>query len=346
MLRFCIVGAGFIGGVHAQALAAIPETKLTVVCSRNEARGRALAEPAGAMWLADYRQAVAQPEVDVVCICTPSGTHADIAEAAAQAGKHLVVEKPLEVTLAQVDRIIAAAEKAGVKLTGIFPLRFMQGPALAKQALAAGRLGRLTLADAYIKWYRDQAYYESSEWKGTWALDGGGALMNQAIHTIDLLNYLAGPVTRLVARTATLAHQMETEDTAAALLTFGQGGLGTIEASTASWPGDTGRVELHGDRGTIALEDGRIVTWQLQDAPPGEADRMLNLEGRQGGGAAAATGIGPELHRRQLVDMIEAIRHDRSPAITGAEARRSVAIIRAIYESHAQQKWIELDTTL
>ena len=341
MLRFCIVGAGFIGGVHAQALAAIPEAKLTVVCSRNEEKGRAVAQPAGAVWLADYRDAVAQAEVDVVCVCTPSGTHADIAAAAA-AGKHVVVEKPLEVTLAQVDRIIAATQKAGVKLTGIFPLRFMQGPALAKQALEAGRLGRLTLAEAYIKWYRPQAYYESSDWKGTWALDGG-ALMNQAIHTLDLLNYLAGPVTSLVARTATLAHRMETEDTAVALLTFGQGALGTIEASTASWPGDTGRVELHGDQGTIALEDGRIVTWQLHDAPPGEAARMLALESKQGGGAAAATGIGYELHRRQLVDMIEAIRTDRPPAITGAEARRSVAIIRAIYQSHSQRKWIELD---
>ncbi|MCB9107365.1 MAG: Gfo/Idh/MocA family oxidoreductase [Anaerolineales bacterium] len=341
MLRFCIVGAGFIGGVHAQALAAIPEAAVTVVCSRNEEKARAVAEPVGAVWVNDYRQAVARPDVDVVCICTPSGAHAEIAEAAAAAGKHLVVEKPIEITLERVDRIIAAAQKAGVKLTCIFPLRFMQGPALTKQAIEAGRLGRLALADAYIKWYRSQSYYDTSDWKGTWALDGGGALMNQGIHHIDLLNYLAGPVNRIVARTATLAHQMETEDTAVALLAFANGSLGTIEGSTASWPGDSGRIELHGDKGTIALEDGRIVTWQLQDAAPDEEERMLALESQQGSGAAAATGISYELHRRQLADMIEAILKNRPPAVTGAEARHSVAIIRAIYESHEQRRWIE-----
>lgn len=343
MLRFCIVGAGFIGGVHAQALAAIPEAKLTVVCSRNEEKARALAQPAGAVWVDDYRQAVARAEVDVVCICTPSGAHAEIAEAAAAAGKHVVVEKPIEITLERVDRMIEAAEKARVKLTCIFPLRFMQGPTLARQALAAGRLGRLTLADAYIKWYRPQSYYDTSDWKGTWALDGGGALMNQSIHHIDLLHYLAGPVSGVVAHTATLAHRMETEDTAAALLTFAHGGLGVIEGSTASWPGDSGRLELHGDQGTIVLEDGRIVTWKLNEAMPGEEEQMLTLESKQGSGAGAASGISYELHRRQLADMIEAIRFDRPPAITGAEARHSVAIIRAIYESHRQRKWIALD---
>jgi predicted dehydrogenase len=281
--------------------------------------------------------------VDVVCVCTPSGAHAEIAEAAAAAGKHVVVEKPLEVTVERVDRIIEAAEKAGVKLTCIFPLRFMQGPALAKQALEAGRLGRLALADAYIKWYRAQSYYDTSDWKGTWALDGGGALMNQGIHQVDLLNYLAGPVTSVVAQTATLAHQMETEDTAVALLTFANGGLGAIEGSTASWPGDNGRVELHGDKGSIALEDGRIVAWKLNEATPDEEEQMLALESKQGGGASAATGIGYELHRRQLADMVAAILNNRSPAITGAEARHSVAIIRAIYESHRQRKWMGLD---
>lgn len=342
MLRFCIVGAGFIGGVHARALEAIPEAKLTVVCSRNEEKARALAQPAGAVWVNDYRQAVARSDVDVVCICTPSGAHAEMAEAAAAAGKHVVVEKPIEVTLERVDRMLEAAEKAGVKLTCIFPLRFMQGPALARQALAAGRLGRLTLADAYIKWYRPQSYYDTSDWKGTWALDGGGALMNQGIHHIDLLNYLAGPVISIVARTATLAHRMETEDTAVALLTFANGALGAIEGSTASWPGDSGRLELHGDEGTIVLEDGRIVRWKLNDATSDEEEQMLALESKQGGGAAAATAIGYELHRCQLADMIEAILTNRAPAVTGAEARRSVVIIRAIYESHRQRKWIEL----
>jgi predicted dehydrogenase len=328
--------------VHAQALAAIPEAELTVVCSRSAEKAAALAQKAGAAWLKDYRQAVERDDVDVVCVCTASGTHAEIAEAATACGKHLVVEKPLDVTVERVDRIIGAAKKGGVKLTGIFPLRFMKGTELAKKAIDDGRLGRLVLADAYVKWYRDQVYYDTSDWKGTWALDGGGALMNQGIHNIDLLYYLAGAVDSVVARTDTLAHEMETEDTAVALLTFANSAMGTIEGSTGSWPGDSGRVEVHGDQGTIALEDGRIVTWKLADAAPDEEERVLAAETQLGSGASAATGISYELHRRQLADMVEAVLNDRPPAVDGAEARQSVAIIRAIYDSSAQGGWVKL----
>jgi len=341
MLRFCIVGAGSIGGVHAQAIGAIPEAKVTVVCSRSEKSAATLAEKINADATTDCQAAVARHDVDAVCVCTPSGAHAEVAKAAAAAGKHLVVEKPLDVTLERVDRIIEAARTAGVKLTCIFPLRFMEGATLAKKAVDEGRLGRLVLADAYIKWHRTQEYYETSDWKGTWALDGGGALMNQGIHNIDLLNYLVGPVESVVARTATLSHVMETEDAAVALLIFASGALGAIEGSTASWPGDSGRVELHGDRGTIALEDGRIVTWKLADAPPGEEEQMLG-EASLGSGSSSPTAIGYEMHRRQLADMVEAVLHDRPPAISGAEGRESVAIIRAIYDSSQQGKWVKL----
>lgn len=341
MLRFCIIGAGFIGGIHAQALAEIPAARISLVCDHHQPAALALANKVRATWVTDYRQAVERDDVDVVCVCTPSGAHAEIAEAAAAAGKHLVVEKPLEVTLERADRIIQAARRAGVKLTCIFPYRFMRGAALARQALEAGRLGRLALADAYIKWYRPQAYYDASTWKGTWALDGGGALMNQGIHSIDLLDYLAGPVTGVVARTATLAHQMETEDTAVALLSFANGALGAIEGSTASWPGDSGRVELHGDRGSIALEDGRVVTWRLADATPEEEKQVLG-EASLGSGASSVSGFSPEMHRRQLVDMVEAILQDRPPAVDGAEGRRAVAVIRAIYESNTRGEWVAL----
>jgi UDP-N-acetyl-2-amino-2-deoxyglucuronate dehydrogenase len=342
MLGFCIVGAGFISGVHAQALSEIPEAKISVVCDNTEKAALALAEKAGAAAETDYRRAVERDDVDIVCVCTPSGTHADIAVAAAQAGKHLVVEKPLDITLERVDRIIQAARTAGVKLACIFPYRFMRGAALAKRALDQGRLGRLVLADAFIKWYRPQEYYDSSNWKGTWALDGGGALMNQGIHNIDLLTYLAGPVHGVVARTATLAHQMETEDTAVALLTYDNGALGAIEGSTASWPGSSGRVELHGDRGSIALEDGRIVTWKVADASPEEKAEVLG-ETNLGSGASSISGFSHEMHRRQLADMVDAILHDRAPVIAGSEGRRSVAVITAIYESSRRGGWITPD---
>ncbi len=341
MLRFCIVGAGFISGVHARALAEIPQAKITVVCDDAEKMAVTMAENVGAVAETDYHRAVERDDVDVVCVCTPSGTHAEIAVVAAEAGKHLVVEKPLDVTLERADRIIRAARTAGVKLTCIFPYRFMRGPALAKRAIDQGRLGQLVLADAYVKWYRPQEYYDSSNWKGTWALDGGGALMNQGIHNIDLLTYLAGPVTGVVARTATLVHRMETEDTAVALLAYDNGALGAIEGSTASWPGTSGRVELHGDRGSIALEDGRIVTWKVADASAEEEAEVLG-ETNLGSGALSVSGFSHEMHRRQLADMVEAILHDRAPAIDGSEGRRSVAVILAIYESSRQGGWVTL----
>jgi predicted dehydrogenase len=253
----------------------------------------------------------------------------------------LLVEKPIEITLSRIDAMLEAAKRAGVVLACVFPFRFSAGVAPVREALASGRLGRLSLADAYVKWHRPQSYYDGS-WRGSLALDGGGALMNQSIHTIDLLQWLAGPVTSVFGRTATLAHRMEAEDTASAVLTFANGALGAIQGATSAWPGDPSRIELHGDRGTIALEDARIVTWKLADAAPGEEERMLNLEASAGSGASDPMAIGYERHRRQIVDMIEAIRDGRPPAILGAEARRSVEIIRAIYRSAASGQAVEL----
>lgn len=338
-LNFAVIGAGNIGKIQAEAIRHIPDVRVTVVCNRGEAAGRALAEKYGATWVADFQEAVTRDDVDVVTICTPSGTHMEIAVAAAQAGKHLLVEKPIDITLTRVDQILSAVEQAGVVLACVFPLRFAQGVHKAKAALDAGRLGRLTLADVFVKWYRPQSYYDGS-WRGTWQIDGGGALMNQSIHNIDLVQWLAGPVESVMARTATLAHTMQTEDTATAVLTFTNGALGVIQGATSCWPGDRARVELHGDRGTIVLEEGRIVVWKLADAAPGEEEAMLNLEQQQGSGAADPTAIGYEMHRRQIVDLIEAIRHGRPPAIQGAEARRSVEIIRAIYLAASQQRLV------
>lgn len=340
-LNFAVIGAGNIGKIQAEAIRHIPAARLAVVCNRGEAAGRALAENHGATWVADFHEAVTRDDVDVVTVCTPSGTHAEIAIAAAGAGKHLLVEKPIDITLPRIDQLLAAVQQAGVVLACVFPLRFAQGVHKAKAAVDAGRLGRLTLADVYVKWYRPQTYYNGN-WRGTWAIDGGGALMNQAIHNIDLMQWLAGPVASVMARTATLAHTMQTEDTAAAVLTFENGALGVIQGATSCWPGDRARVELRGDRGTIVLEEGRIVVWKLADAPPGEEEAMLTLEQSQGSGAADPTAIGYEMHRRQIVDLVEAIRDHRPPAIQGAEARRSVEIIRAIYIAASEQRLITL----
>jgi predicted dehydrogenase len=338
---FALIGAGNIARIYVEAFAHIPDAAIKVICNRGAARGQTLAASCGAAWTDDIQQAVARPDVEAVIVATPSGTHAEIALAAAAAGKHLLVEKPIEITLERVDAIIAGAQAAGVVLACVFPSRFAEGAHRAKAALEAGRLGRLTLADAFVKWYRPQSYYEGS-WRGTWAADGGGALMNQAIHTIDLLQWLAGPVASVMGATATLSHMMETEDTASAVLRFQHGGLGVIQGATSSWPGDLARIELHGDQGTIVLEEGRITRWQLADAPPDEEAAMLGLEAAGGSGAGDPMAIGFERHRRQIVDLIGAIREGRAPAIEGAEARKSVEIILAIYRSAAGGERVDL----
>ena len=331
-LRFAIIGAGNIGRIQADAIARLPGASLTVVCNRGSRAGMDLAEAHGAAWIPHYRDALQHPEVDVVSVCTPSGTHAEIAETAAAAGKHLLVEKPLDITLPRVDRILSAASRANVILASVFPLRFKKGVHQAKQALDAGRLGRLTMADAYVKWFRPPSYYEVG-WRGTWELDGGGALMNQSIHSIDLLQWLAGPVDYVFARTATLSHDIETEDTATALLGFAHGGMGVIQGATSCWPGTAARIELQGPQGTIVLEEGRIVTWQLADADDEEEAAMLSLEADTGSSSQDPMGIGSENHRLQIQDLIEAIHGDRAPAVAGDEGRKAVEIVRAIYRS-------------
>jgi len=327
-----LIGAGTIARVHAQAIAEIGNARLVGVCDTSEPACRSLATELGGLdWTGDLDEMLARDDLDVVSICTPSGTHADLAVKAARAGKHLIVEKPLDITLAQADRIIAAARENGVKLAGIFPYRFRMGACKAKEAIEQGRLGRLVLADAYVKWYRSQDYYRG--WHGTWALDGGGALINQSIHTIDLLQWLAGPVDTVYGHTATLGHEMETEDTASAVLTFASGAMGVIQGATSCWPGDPARAEIHGTRGTIVLEEGRISAWKLADSGPEEELAIVTLEEREGHTFDDPAAIPHTGHRLQIEDMLQAIAQNRTPSVSGVEARKAIEIIRAIYLS-------------
>ena len=249
----------------------------------------------------------------------------------------MVVEKPLEVTLERCDRMIEAAARKGVQLAGIFPSRFHEVARVTRQAVDAGRLGRLTLANAYVKWYRSQEYYDEGGWKGTQRYDGGGALMNQSIHAIDLLQWLAGPVESVQALTATLAHQrIEVEDTAVALLRFANGALGTIEGATSVFPGFYKRIELLGAEGSIALEEENIVVWRFAAEHP-EDDRVrerFQQSTNTGGGASDPAAIGFHGHQRQLEDLLRVLNGAQArPLVDGVEARKSVAIILSIYES-------------
>src|SRR5438105_6969099 len=266
MLGFAIVGCGMIARFHARALAEVPGTKLLALVSRNPANARNLAdsEKLACDIYTDLAPMLARKDIHAVIVTTPSGAHMEPAVAAAQAGKHVVVEKPLEITLERCDRIIDACDRGGVKLCTIFPSRFGDANQALKNAVTSGRFGRLTLGETTCKWWRPQSYYDEGGWKGTKALDGGGALMNQAIHNVDLLQWMMGPVTHICGFTATLAHErIEVEDTAIACLRFASGALGVIQATTSAHPGLPKTVAVHGDRGTAVIEQHNIRRWDF-----------------------------------------------------------------------------------
>jgi UDP-N-acetyl-2-amino-2-deoxyglucuronate dehydrogenase len=334
-LGFAIVGTGMIAAFHAQAIASTPGARLVGVVSRSAERGAAFAAQHGAAAVtATVEEMVARDDVQVVAITTPSGAHLEPALAAIRAGKHVMIEKPLEITPERCDRIIAAADAAGVKIAAIFQGRFGEGARTVKQAVDQGRFGRLVLASAYVKWNRTAEYY-SSPWKGTWELDGGAALINQAIHGVDLLQWFAGLPVEVSGRIARRVHTgIEADDTTVATLLFPDGSLGVIEASTALWPGWSRRIEICGEHGSVCLEDDRIVRWDFAQAQPeDEAIRAAPLDEGLGSGAGSPGGIALTGHLRQVADLVAAIRDDRPPAIDGHAGRRAVALVHAIYES-------------
>lgn len=264
---------------------------------------------------------------------------------AAKAKKHVIVEKPLEITLKRCDKIIEACEANGVVLSTILPSRFHQASLLLKEAVDKGRFGTLTLGDAYVKWFRTQEYYDSGQWRGTWALDGGGALMNQAIHSVDLLTWLMGPVVEISAQTATLAHdRIEVEDVATASLKFASGALGVLEATTAAFPGMLKKIEIHGSDGSAVIEEEDIKTWQFRKTTARDK-KIVEQFGSvtdTGGGAADPSAIGHAAHAKQFRDVLKAIKKGDVTAIDGKEGRRSVEIILAVYKAAETGKTIQL----
>jgi predicted dehydrogenase len=344
-IGFGIVGAGMISRFHARALADVRGAKLVACADNAPGRAEALAKEFECKAYNSVDGMLADKGVDAVTIATPSGAHMEPAVAAARAGKHVIVEKPLEITLKKCDKIIDACEKAGVKLSAIFPSRFHDSSKLLKQAVDQQRFGRITLGDAYVKWYRTQQYYDSGAWRGTWALDGGGALMNQAVHTVDLLAWFMGPVVEVQAYTATLAHErIEVEDAAVATLRFANGALGVVEATTAAYPGYLKRIELHGSEGSAVLEEEDIKHWDFLKKSRGDAavHRQMAQSKSTGGGAADPAAIGHHGHAMQFQDFVDSIRKERTPAIDGQEGRRSVEIILAIYQSAKTGKKVTL----
>ena len=325
-----------IADFHAQAIAHTKGGKLVGVATRNLENARAFAQRHKVVLATtSVDELVARPDIHVVCVTTPSGAHLEPALAAVRAGKHVVVEKPIEVTTERADELLRAADAAGVKVSPIFQARFGEGAQTIKAAIDAGRFGRLVLASAYVKWHRSAEYY--SGWKGSQKLDGGGAVINQAIHAIDLLQWFAGmPAEVFSWNTRRVYAQIESEDTATAALRYPDGALGAIEATTAAWPGWARRIELCGEKGSAMLEDDHVSHWDFRDELPGdERIRAKKIDRKMRSGSSAPGAISFEGHRRQIQDLIDAVRENRPVAIDGHEARKAVALIRAMYASAA-----------
>jgi len=348
MIGFALVGCGMIARFHARAIAEIPGTRVAALVSRSPGSAAKLIEETGMPHcpsFATVEEAVTAPGVDVVVITTPSGAHLEPAVAAAAAGKHVVVEKPLEITGPRCDRIIEACEKHSVKLCTIFPSRFADSNLALKAAVDAGKFGRLTLGEASNKWYRSQAYYDDGGWKGTLALDGGGALMNQAIHNVDLLLWMMGPATHVCGLTATLAHErIEVEDTAVAAIRFASGALGMLVGTTSVHPGYPKQIAIHGDKGSAVIEQEDVLKWDFTPATPEDDAVKARFAAKVGasGGAADPKAISHEGHRRQLADFVDAIRSNRAPKVDGREGKRAVDLICAVYESNRTGRVVEL----
>lgn len=337
-MKFGIIGSGMIGGFHAKAINAMTGGELGGVADRVVERAKAFEQQYGTKAYESVDAMLDDPAIEIVTIGTPSGAHLNPAMAAIEAGKHVIIEKPIEITTERIDLMVNAAANKGVTLAAVLNRRFHPGIQAFKMAVAEGRFGKLTSASAYIKWFRDQAYYDSAGWRGTWALDGGGALMNQSIHTIDTLLYLAGPVASVQARTACLAHErIEVEDSAVALLQFENGAYGVIEGSTCSWSrgGHPARVQLAGMEGSAFLADEAFEVWEFKNET--EADARIRSELVKGVeiglGANDPNAIDSYQHQLNFEEIVQAINEGRQASTHAGEARKSVELIQAIYRS-------------
>lgn len=354
---FGIVGCGMIANFHAEAIKRIKGTKLVACYStRPESVSKFTEAYPGVIGYSSLDAMLADPAVHIVCICTPSGAHMEPAIKAAQAKKHIVIEKPMEISLKRCDAILDACRRNGVMICPIFQSRFSPANIALKEAIDEGRFGKLTLADTFVKWWRSQEYYDGPQpkgakspvktgWRGTWALDGGGAYMNQAIHNVDLLYWLMGDVAEVSAVTATLGHdRIEVEDAGVAAVKFKNGAIGTITATTTAWPGLLKKTEIHGTTGSAIVEQDEVLLWNFLKPKPKDravVDKLMNKEDGLGG-ASDPKAISCLGHMEQIKDFIKAIQLGKKPKITGDEGRKAVEIILAIYQASWTGKRVTL----
>ena len=340
-LRFGIIGCGVIGRLHAEAITSLPDAQLVAVADIIPERAQELAEKYHVKPYSDFHEMLAREQLDVVDICTPSGQHGEEAIQVMRSRRHVIVEKPMDISREAIEEMLRVQQEAGVKLAVISQHRFDPVTREVHDLVEEQAFGRLVLGNAVIPWWRSQAYYDSGAWRGTWELDGGGVLMNQSIHSIDLLQWLMGPVKSVFAYTDTLVHRMETEDVAVAVLRFANGALGTISATTGAYPGASTRIEIYGDKGSALIEDDHLSYLHLarddsEEVGPygaGAAKRAQRTETADKSAAQDPAALAIRSHISQIADMMRAIRADSTPLLDGYGAKHPVEIILAIYES-------------
>ena len=346
-LRFGIIGAGIpnqniggkdlyhgVGEYHASAIVEFAE--LAAIASRSESSARFLAKKFEIRGIyTDYRQLLDRKDIDVVSICTPSGTHGDIAIEAARAGKHVLIEKPIDITVNKAERVIRECEKQKVKLAVALHHRFGIIDEI-KKIVESGEIGKLILGNAFCKRYRTEEYFKSSDWRGTWALDGGGAFMNQGIHIVDSFQWIMGDVSSLFAYYGTAGHPyIEVEDVGVVSLKFKSGAFGVLEATTCCYPDLSDRIELHGEKGSI-IADGYPMQIRLRQSIG--AAMKASVESLQ-----EHQPMYKGMHHPIVKDMILAIEGNREPKVNGWEGLKSIKIITAIYESSRKKKEIKFE---
>jgi UDP-N-acetyl-2-amino-2-deoxyglucuronate dehydrogenase len=327
-----LIGGGNITETHAHAARAIPGVAISAIHGTNAEKVARLCREHGGTPYQDFDAFLQHRPMDLVIIGSPSGLHATQGIAAANRGLHVLTEKPIEISTLRADTLIEFAKQSKIQLGVIFQDRMKPHIRQLKSWIDQGLLGKVLFVDARVKWYRPPEYYANSRWRGTFALDGGGALINQGIHTVDLLRWLLGDVVRVQARTATHVHQIEAEDTVAAVLEFASGALGIFHATTAAYPGYPRHVEISGTEGTVILEHDRILATNLRNAST-TSDLVGFLESNinQNQSASSATVSDFRGHQAVLEDFLQAIQQNRLPACDGLEGRRSLALVEAIY---------------
>ncbi|QBQ42634.1 Gfo/Idh/MocA family oxidoreductase [Sphingobacterium psychroaquaticum] len=332
--RFGIVGTGAIASIHAVSIQHTTQAQLVGVYNRTYEKAKAFGEIHGCKVYDDLTAMLADENIDIITICTPSGAHLEIAEMVIRSGKHCLIEKPLEITVERCNRIIQLAEEYNVQVGTIFPTRFYPNSQKIKEQLRQGYFGDLVMGSASIKWHRSPAYYQSAAWRGTWQLDGGGALMNQGIHAVDMLLWYMGEAVFVQAISSNrLHHQIEVEDSIVANIKFKNGALGVIECTTAAFPGTPKRLEIVGTKGTVVLEEDKISFWEFHAQPQTSSIKPMTEGPLAQGGVNDPMAITHYGHQLQIQNFIEALVSNNIPLIDAVEGKKSVALICAIYES-------------